>query len=162
MKYVIPHLVRDEFTRISRNISKRISSSIIGEYKILAGNIDISALTTPPEKNELETAKYFVDMGKNVTFLRPSSIPNQHRPDILMDGVEWEIKAPTGSGKRNIEYNFRKAITQSKYIIFDLRHVKMPEQQCIAQLETEFSKRPYLKKLFIIKKTGELLTYPQK
>ena len=99
MKYVIPHLVRDEFTRISRNISKRISSSIIGEYKILAGNI---------------------------------------------------------------EYNFRKAITQSKYIIFDLRHVKMPEQQCIAQLETEFSKRPYLKKLFIIKKTGKLLTYPQK
>lgn len=128
----------------------------------MAGKIDISALNTPPEKNELETAKYFAALGKNVTFIRPSSIPNQHRPDIEMDGLEWEMKAPTGSGKRNIEYNFRKAVAQSKNIIFDLRHVKIPEQQCIAQLEKEFSERQYLNKLYVIKKNGELLVYPQK
>ena len=128
----------------------------------MAGKIDISALNTPPEKNELETAKYFATLGKDVTFIRPSSIPNQHRPDIEMDGLEWEMKAPTGSGKRNIEYNFRKAVMQSKNIIFDLRHVKIPEQQCIAQLEKEFSERPYLNKLYVIKKNGELLVYPQK
>ncbi len=127
----------------------------------MTGKIDISALNTPPEKNELETAKYFADMGKDIVFIRPSSIPNHHRPDILMDGVEWEMKAPTGSGKRNIEYNFRKAVTQSKYIIFDLRHVKLSEQQCISQLEKEFSMRSYLRKLYIIKKNGELLTYPK-
>ncbi len=128
----------------------------------MEGRIDISALNTPPEKNELETAKYFAVMGKDVVFIRPSSIPNQHRPDILMDGLEWEMKAPTGSGKRNIEYNFRKAVAQSKNIIFDLRHVKIPEQQCIAQLEKEYSERPYLNKLYVIKKNGELLTYSQK
>ena len=128
----------------------------------MAGKIDISALNTPPEKNELETAKYFAALGKDVTFIRPSSIPNQHRPDIEMDGLEWEMKAPTGSGKRNIEYNFRKAVAQSKNIIFDLRHVKIHEQQCIAQLEKEFSERPYLNKLYVIKKNGELLVYPQK
>ena len=94
-----------------------------------------------------------VDNFKKLYIKKPESL--EKTPKII-------LQAPTGSGKRNIEYNFRKAITQSKYIIFDLRHVKMPEQQCIAQLETEFSKRPYLKKLFIIKKTGELLTYPQK
>jgi len=44
----------------------------------MAGKIDISALNTPPEKNELETAKYFAALGKDVTFIRPSSIPNQH------------------------------------------------------------------------------------
>ncbi len=93
----------------------------------MAGKIDISALNTPPEKNELETAKYFAALGKDVTFIRPSSIPNQHSPDIEMDGLEWEMKAPTGSGKRNIEYNFRKAVAQSKNIIFDLRHVKIPD-----------------------------------
>lgn len=79
-----------------------------------------------------------------------------------MDGLEWEMKAPTGSGKRNIEYNFRKAVAQSKNIIFDLRHVKISEQRCIAQLEKEFSVRPYLHKLYAIKKNGELLTYPQR
>ena len=128
----------------------------------MAGKIDISALNTPPEKNELETAKYFAALGKDITFIRPSSIPNQHRPDIEMDGLEWEMKAPTGSGKRNIEYNFRKAVAQSKNIIFDLRHVKIPEKQCIAQLEKEFSERPYLNMLYVIKKNGELLVYPQK
>ena len=128
----------------------------------MAGRIDISALNTPPEKNELETAKYFAALGKDITFIRPSSIPNQHRPDIEMDGLEWEMKAPTGSGKRNIEYNFRKAVAQSKNIIFDLRHVKIPEKQCIAQLEKEFSERSYLNMLYVIKKNGELLVYPQK
>lgn len=127
----------------------------------MSGFIDISQLKTPPEKHELETANYFAALGKNVIFIRPSSIPNQHRPDIIMDGVEWEMKAPTGNGKRNIEYNFRKAISQSKNIIFDLRHAKIPEQLCISQLEKEFFKRPYLSKLYIIKKSGKLLMYPK-
>ncbi|MCR5595713.1 MAG: hypothetical protein K6G12_07690 [Lachnospiraceae bacterium] len=84
----------------------------------MAGMIDISELINPPEKNELETAKYFSDLGKDIKFLRPSSIPNQHTPDIRMDGLEWEMKAPTA--------------------------------------------RPYLNKLYVIKKNGELLIYPQK
>lgn len=48
------------------------------------GKIDISDLINPPEKNELETAKFFANLGKNIKFLRPSSIPNQHTPDISM------------------------------------------------------------------------------
>ena len=56
------------------------------------GTIDISQLKTPPEKSEFETAKYLAEKGKSIVFIRPSSIPNQHRPDILMDGLEWEIK----------------------------------------------------------------------
>ena len=39
------------------------------------GRIDISALNTPPEKHEFEMAKYFAELGKNITFLKPSSIP---------------------------------------------------------------------------------------
>jgi hypothetical protein len=128
----------------------------------MSGKIDISRLNQPPEKNELETAKFFAELGKDIIFIRPSSIPNQHRPDIIMDGLEWEMKAPTGSGKRNIEYNFRKAVTQSRNIIFDLRHIKMSEKQCISQLEKEFTQRPYLNKLYVIKKNGELMMYPKK
>ncbi len=128
----------------------------------MSGTIDISELFAPPENNEMEAAKYFADLGKNIKFLKPSSIPNQHTPDIRMDGLEWEIKIPTGNGKRNIEYNFRKAITQSKNIIFDLRHVRIPEKQCITQLEKEFTSRPYLNKLYVIKKSSELVMYPKK
>ena len=128
----------------------------------MAGIVDISQLNTPPEKNELETAKYFSALGKDIVFLRPSSIPNTHTPDILMDGVEWEMKTPLGNSKRTIEVCFRKAVKQSKYIIFDLRKVQLPEKQCITQLEKEYNSRSYLKKMLVITKNGELLRYPQK
>jgi len=121
------------------------------------GTIDIFQLKTPPEKSEFETAKYFAERGKNIIFIRPSSIPNQHRPDILMDGIEWEIKGPTGKSKRTIENNMRKAITQSCFIIFDLRYMKLPEKQSISQLERQFHTRDKLRKLLIIKKNGELI-----
>ncbi len=128
----------------------------------MLGKIDISALNVPPEKSEFETAKYFAALGKDIIFLKPSSIPNTHTPDFKMDGVEWETKCPVGNGKRTIEENFRKAVKQSKYLIFDLRKIKIPEKQAITQLEREFSARPYLKRLLIIRKNGELLTYPPK
>ena len=125
------------------------------------GNIDISQLDAPPEKHEFDTAKFFANRGKDIVFLKPSRIPNVHTPDILMDGVEWEMKAPVGSSKRTIEVNFRKAVKQSKYIIFDLRAINVPEKQCIAQLEKEFNGRHYLKKMYVIRKNGELLEYPK-
>ena len=121
------------------------------------GTIDISQLKSPPEKAEFETAKYLAEKGKNIVFIRPSSIPNQHRPEILMDGIEWEIKCPKGKSQRTIENNMRKAIMQSCFIIFDLRSIKLSEKQCISLLEKQFHSRSKVKKLLIIKKNGELI-----
>ena len=128
----------------------------------MSGIIDISQLNTPPEKHELETAKFFSDMGKDIVFLRPSSIPNTYTPDILMDGIEWEMKNPVGNSKRTIEACFRKAVKQYKYIIFDLRRIQLSENQCISNLEKEFKARKYMKRMYIITKDGQLFVYPQK
>ena len=73
------------------------------------GSIDVSQLNRPPEPHEFDTAKFFADMGKDIAFLKPAAIPNVHTPDILMDGVEWEIKCPEGNGKRTIEKIICKA-----------------------------------------------------
>lgn len=128
--------------------------------QIRIGRIDISQLDTPPEKHEFETAKFFANLGKDIVFLKPSNNPQTHTPDILMDGVEWEMKSPQGDSKRTIESNFRKAVAQSKYIIFDLRRTKLSEKLCITQLEKEFKARKYLKRLYVICKNGELKKYP--
>ena len=125
----------------------------------MIGKIDISQLNTPPEKHEFETAKYFAERGKDVTFLKPSSIPTVHTPDIRMDGVEWEIKCPQGRSRYTIANNFKNAVAQSYYIIFDLRRISLPEKQCITQLEREFRGRTYLKRLLVIKKNLELLKF---
>lgn len=124
------------------------------------GKIDISQLTTPPSKHELATAKYFAEKGKEIVFLKASGQPGVNTPDILMDGVEWEIKGPEGGSRSTIETNFRKAVKQSRYIIFDLRWIKLSEKQSISQLEREFSARPYLKRLYVICKNGNLLKFP--
>ena len=120
------------------------------------GTIDISQLNSPPEKLEFETAKFLSEKGKDIVFIRPSSIPYQHRPDILMDGIEWEIKCPKGKSHRTIENNMRKAIMQSCFIIFDIRFISLSEKQCISQLENQFYSRSKIKKLLIINKNGEL------
>ena len=125
----------------------------------MLGRIDISELNTPPEQAEFETAKYFAALGKDITFIRPSAIPNQHRPDILMDGVEWEIKCPVGDSKRTIENNMRKAIKQSHNIIFDLRHMRQSEKKSIAKLDKEYKINSQLRKLYVIKKDGTLLSF---
>ncbi len=124
------------------------------------GKIDISNLNTPPEKHEFETAKYFASMGKDITFLKPSDIPNIHTPDILMDGIEWEMKSPSGNSKRTIETNIRQAAKQSHYIIIDLRRIQVPEKTCISQLEKLFNSRSDIRRLLIIRKNQELLEYP--
>lgn len=123
------------------------------------GIIDISTLSIPPEKHELATARFFAELGKDISFICPSSIPEVYRPDICMDGVEWEIKAPLGNGKKTIERNMHKAAKQSKYIIFDLRRISLPEKQCLTQLEKEFNERGYLRRLLVIKRSGELIEF---
>lgn len=126
----------------------------------MSGKIDISKLNVPPEKHELETAKYFAALGYDIEFIPPSNIPDVHRPDILMQDIEWEIKCPKGKGKNTIKNNFKLAIKQSRYIIFDLRRVNVQEAKCINDLLKEVQLRPYIKRFLIIKKNCELLELP--
>ena len=128
----------------------------------MSGKIDISKLKTPPEKHELETAKYFAETGLDVEFIPPSNSPKMHTPDFIMEGVAWEVKCPTGKSKRTIENNFRAAKDQSENIIFDLRKIGVPEKQCLSQLERRFDQKKNVKRLLVIKKNDELIRYSRK
>lgn len=127
----------------------------------MSGKIDISQLKIPPEKHELDTARYFAERGHDIEFIPPNNSPNMHTPDIKMDGVEWEIKCPSGKSARTIENNFRKAAKQSHYIIFDLRRCSIPESQSLVRLKKEFDDR-HAKRLLVILKSGVLVEFPQK
>ena len=125
----------------------------------MTGRIDISQLNTPPDKSEFAVAKYFAELGKDIVFIPPSAIPGQHRPDILMDGVEWEIKCPEGNSKRTIENAIRTAVRQSKSIIIDLRRIQLSDSSSVSNLEKEFNGRKYIKRIYVIRKNGSLLLY---
>ena len=123
----------------------------------MKGKIDVSQLKSPPNRAEIDVAELFASLGKDIVFIQPSSIPNQHTPDIIMDGVEWEIKSPIGNGRRTIENSVRTGVKQSKYLIFDLRHIMLSDKDSYAYLEREFSNRKYIKRVYIIRKNGELV-----
>ncbi|MDR2191530.1 MAG: hypothetical protein LBO62_01425 [Endomicrobium sp.] len=63
-----------------------------------------------PETHELETARFFNKLGKDIEFLRPIRSKGIRTPDIVMDGVLWEIKSPQGDSRRTIENNLRAAL----------------------------------------------------
>ena len=123
------------------------------------GKIDISQLKTLPERHELETADYLANLGYDIEFIAPQNSPNVHTPDIFMDGVSWEIKCPKGISERTIENNFRKAKQQAENIIFDLRRINIPEEKCMLELKRRFAQKRDVKRLLIIKKSGEILKF---
>ena len=123
------------------------------------GKIDISELNVPPNKNELQTAKFFADRGKEIRFIRPSNIKGDHKADFWMDGMRWEVKNPHGTSARTIESNLRTAIEQSNNIIFDLRKMGKYKTNAIYRLKTEFIKRKQIQKLRIIINSDEMLEF---
>jgi len=110
-----------------------------------------------PEPHELDTAKFFNKLGKDVEFLTPSRTKGMRNPDIKMNGVLWEIKAPQNNGKHTIEHIFRKALKQSKNIIFDLRRTQMSNDKSISQITRQFTLIKDVKRLLIISKSNKLL-----
>jgi hypothetical protein len=109
------------------------------------------------EPHELETAMFFNKLGKDVTFLAPVYEKGAKTPDIKMDGLLWEIKAPKNDGKYTIEHIFRKALKQSKNIIFDLRRTKMSNDKCVSQITKQFRLIRKISRLLIITKEKKLL-----
>ena len=107
----------------------------------------------------METADYLANLGYDIEFIAPRNSPNVHTPDIFMDGVSWEIKCPKGKSKRTIENNFRKAKQQAENIIFDLRRINIPEEKCMLELKRRFAQKRDVKRLLIIKKSGEILKF---
>ena len=122
------------------------------------GIIDISDLTVPPEKHELNTARTFAQIGKNIKFLRPSNIKGNHTPDFVMDGKMWEAKSPQSRNLRNIKDNLHDATKQSQNIVIDLQRIKMDEQECLAGIHHEAFMRKSIKRLIVITKTRDILT----
>ena len=123
------------------------------------GKIDIGDLLTPPQKHELHTARFFSEMGYDIKFIRPSNIPDNHRPDFRMNGIEWEVKSPEGKSPRSIKKRYAEACDQSSNIIFDLRRCGLSDSVCVNLLEKLY-KDKHSRRLMIITKAGKLLQYP--
>ena len=76
-----------------------------------------------PSSCEMSAAYILSDYFKSDIKFVPRS--NQKTPDFLINGLHWELKTPTGTGKYNIQHLLHSAVQQSKNIIVDARFSKM-------------------------------------
>jgi hypothetical protein len=94
---------------------------------------------------------YFDD---DVRFIKTSS---HETPDVLIRGIEWEIKSPIGTGKNNIQKNTREAAHQSSNIVIDLRRSKLHQNRAIGYIKQFLDRPNNLKRILVITKSEKVL-----
>ena len=85
-------------------------------------------------KHELDTARALANHGYEVEFLRTSNMPRHKTPDILMDGLQWELKSPRTDKLSAIERNLKRASKQSQNIITDTHRLQRLHDASVQKL----------------------------
>ncbi len=109
------------------------------------------------QKHEYETIQLLLKNGYNIELIPPSQIKDFHTPDIIMNGLPWEIKSPQGDGKKTVQNIIQKAAQQSGNVIIDLRRIKMPEEKAISSFKQQFRLSKSLKRMKLITKTSDII-----
>jgi len=112
----------------------------------------------PPEPHEVDVAMVLArHYQSTVEFLVPVDDYKRKSADIVMLGVEWEIKCPKGMSKYTIQDQFRRASKQAKSIIIDTRRTKLEYEIIERSVLFEIKKRPYIKKVVLIDKLEKVV-----
>ena len=74
-----------------------------------------------PWPHELRVANILAMAGHNIEFLPESNV---NAADILLDGIEYEMKSPFTNKPDKLERNIKRGLRQSKNIIFDSSRIK--------------------------------------
>ncbi len=120
------------------------------KYQVIIPS-DINPL---PETHEVSAAQLVSSfLGSDAEFIVRT---NYKSPDVKIGGVFWEIKSPTGTGKRNIERQLQLAMKQSENIVFDARRSKIHISKIRNKLVYQANLTKRLKKLLLITKTGNI------
>ena len=108
-----------------------------------------------PARYELTAAQLLAEYFKtDVEFVSRS---NHKTPDFLVDGFEWELKSPTGTGKRNIERQLQTGIKQSQNIVFDARRSKIHIARIRSILNYQFRLAKSIKRIVLIDKSKNVI-----
>ena len=114
----------------------------------------------PPLPHEMDAALILSrHYQTTVEFIVPIDDYLRKTADILMLGVEWELKTPKGASKSTIYKQFRRASKQAKNIIIDSRYTKLRYERIEASVLLEIKKRQSIKKVILIDKTKKVVEF---
>ena len=108
-----------------------------------------------PWPHEQRVAKILALAGHAVEFIPES---NTKTADILLDGVEFEIKSPKSANANSLEHILKKAVNQSCNIIIDTSRMKnIRDDNTRRFLVNQARLRKQIKKLIMITKQGQII-----
>jgi hypothetical protein len=117
------------------------------------------AIGRRPEDHEFEVAEVFARLGFDIEFLPENRTKGARSADIQMDGVIWEIKSPTGKGRRTVEKHFHRASGQSRSIIIDSRRSDIDGETFRKMVERQWKARRSVKRIILIGKDGQTVDF---
>jgi len=114
----------------------------------------------PPTQNEQGIATLLaLHYRTDVEFVVPVDDFKRSSPDIIMNGVTWEIKAPIGNSKSTIYKQFRRASKQAKNIVIDTCQTKLEYERIVTSVKLEMSKRHAIRKVILIDKSKKIVEF---
>ena len=96
--------------------------------------------------------------GLKVDILPRVNFPKKvHTPDYLVDGVPFDLKEITGSGKSVIDGNSKKAKKQAPNLIFDITKTPLSREEIMGQINSVYRSGRRGIKTVIVKDGNEIL-----
>ena len=137
---------------IQSMFKKKVTDNNPGQVIIPVGH------PNTPQSHEVDSAYVLARHYRTtVEFIMPVDDYMRKSADIIMLGVEWEIKCPQGKSKSTIGNQFRNASRQAKNIIIDSRRTKLKYDKVEKQVIFEANQRTVLNKVILINKKGKII-----
>ncbi len=124
-------------------------------YKSKRGSV-LTPADANPWPHEERVAKILALAGHAVEFI-PEGY--QSTADILLDGIEYEIKSPKTNNTNTIEHRIKEAIrNQSRNLIIDSSRLRgMTDYNLRNWLVDRCRKQPQIKRMLFINKHGQII-----
>lgn len=113
-------------------------------------------------EHEQHTVTFFLQLGETIELIPPSNTPHVRRPDFIMHGIEWEMKAILKSSPNNLKRTFYHALGQSTNLVFDLRNIKENDEKVYSNLLQLFHHSRKVRKLIILRKNSQYIQLSKK
>jgi hypothetical protein len=108
--------------------------------------------------HERRTAKAIAATGLVVEFVPESTRDLTKSPDIIVEGLRWEMKSPKTDKWNQIQNNLKKANRQSKYIIIDSQRIKhLPDKSIQNFLLERYKKQKSIKRLLFVNRKRQVI-----
>lgn len=122
---------------------------------------EVGAIPTISEMEVVDILVINKIPATSIKFLKPIRAKGQRTPDILIDGVPWEIKSIERLGKYTLDHAERAGLKQADNLIFDFRKLAEPlEGKAIKKIKSDFDRTKSWKGLVVIVRfNGQCLTF---